>query len=208
MENFDISRFLMYMLAFVLAITVHEWAHAITADRLGDDTPRAQGRVTLSPLAHLDPMGSLMMAVSAIVGYGIGWGRPVLTNPSNYRMNPRVGDSLVSFAGPLSNMVLAGVFALLYRSGLVANDPAFNTLAQVIVFVNVFLFFFNLIPVYPLDGSHLLANSLPPPLAQSYYQFMAQWGFFLFIGLAISGLLGRIIGPPALLVIRWLLGVG
>src|SRR5687768_8084188 len=113
LEDFNISIFLMTMLALVLAITVHEFSHAIAADRLGDHTPRSQGRVTLSPLAHLDPMGSIFMVVSALVGFGVGWGRPVLTNPNNYRINRRIADSLVAFAGPLSNLVLAALFSIL-----------------------------------------------------------------------------------------------
>lgn len=206
MENFNLSEFLMLMVALVLGITVHEFSHAIAADRLGDPTPRSQGRVTLSPMAHLDPVGTLFMAVSAAVGMGIGWGRPVLTNPDNYSINRRIGDSIVSFAGPLSNLVLAALFAIVVRAGVFPPGDAYNVLVHNIVLVNLFLFFFNLIPLYPLDGSHLLANALPPAMAQGYYRLMAQWGFLLFIGLALSGVLGTIIGPPAVRVYAFLVG--
>ena len=208
MENFNLSVFLMLMVALVLGITVHEFAHAITADRLGDPTPRSQGRVTLSPLAHLDPVGTLFMAVSAVIGFGIGWGRPVQTNPNNYTINRRLGHALVSFAGPFSNMVLAVLFAMLVRANVFPPGDAYAELVLRIVVVNVLLFFFNLIPLYPLDGSHLLANALPPPLMEGYYRFMAQWGFLLFLGLALSGVLGSIIWPPASFVIAFLIGRG
>lgn len=208
MEGFDLSRFLMFMLAFVLAITVHEFAHAITADRLGDGTPRSQGRLTLAPTAHLDPMGTLLMAVSAVAGIGIGWGRPVLTNPNNYVINRRVADSLVSFAGPASNMVLAVLFALVFRSDVFAPGDAFRELIVTMVLVNVSLFFFNLIPLYPLDGSHLLANSMPPAMAEGYYRFVTRWGIFLFLALVLSGLLSPILGPPVFSTFEFLLGAG
>src|SRR5919205_3424864 len=108
MEGFDVSRFLMFLVAIVLGITVHEFAHAWTADRLGDDVPRSQGRVTLSPLAHLDPLGSFFMLASYFAGMGIGWGRPVQTNPNNYRkIDRRLGHSLVTIAGPVSNVIVA-----------------------------------------------------------------------------------------------------
>lgn len=209
MEGFDISRFIMTMLALALSITVHEWAHAISADKLGDDTPRLQGRVTLWPGAHLDPVGSVMMIISSIVGFGIGWGRPVLTNPNNYRINRRTGDSLVALAGPFSNLVLAALFALLLRFDVFppSEDGAFWFVwTNIIVLVNIALCLFNLIPVYPLDGSHLLANSLPPHLAEGYLRFSQQFGIFIFIALIMSGATRYIIGPPAENLFRLLVG--
>lgn len=206
MRPFDIADFLIFVFAIVSAITVHEWAHAFSADRLGDSTPRSQGRVTLFPLAHLDPMGSLFMVATYFTGFGIGWGRPVLTNPDNYRMNRRIAGSLVAFAGPLSNLILAGLFALVVRAGVFAEGDAFNVLSLRIVSTNLLLFFFNLIPLFPLDGSHLLANAMPPALAQSYYEFMGRWGTLLFLGLALSGLLGTLIFPPAANVFAFLTG--
>lgn len=198
MEGFDVSRFLMFLLAIVLGITVHEFAHAWTADRLGDEVPRSQGRVTLSPLAHLDPLGSLFMLVSYFAGMGIGWGRPVQTNPNNYqKIDRRLGHSLVTVAGPVSNLILALLFALVLRSGVIPPGDAYDVLVLRIVWINLLLFFFNLIPLYPLDGAHLLANALPRSLAEGYYRFMAQWGILVFLLLAMTGLLGDLIGPPA-----------
>lgn len=206
MDNFNLSQFLMVIFALFLGITVHEFSHAIAADRLGDPTPRSQGRVTLSPLAHLDPIGTVFMIVSAVIGFGIGWGRPVMTNPDNYRINRRLGDSLVSFAGPLSNLVIAFLFAMLIRARVFPPTDAFFALCIVIVIINVYLFFFNLLPIFPLDGSHLLANAMPPEMAQAYYRFMMQFGTFIFLALIFTRILGRVIGPPADFIIGLLLG--
>ena len=206
MDDFNVSTFLMYLVAIVLGITVHEFAHAFAADRIGDDVPRRQGRVTLSPLAHLDPIGSIFFLVSYFAGAGIGWGRPVQTDINNYRINRRIGHALVVAAGPLSNLVLATLFALVLRSGVIPSGDAFEVLTLQIIETNVLLFFFNLLPLYPLDGSHLLAAALPPPLAEAYYRFMAQWGFLLFIALVMSRLLSVLILPPAIAVFQFLVG--
>jgi Zn-dependent protease len=206
MQGFDFNSFLMYVVAIVLGITIHEFAHAFAADRLGDDTPRAQGRVTLSPLAHLDPVGSLFLVVSAVAGMGIGWGRPVQTDINAYRINKRIGHAIVVLAGPLSNLILATLFALVLRSGVIPSGDAYFALANAIVLTNIRLCFFNLIPLYPLDGSHLLAAAMPPAQAQGYYRFMQQWGFLLFIALVMSGLLGPLILPPSRAVYTFLMG--
>ena len=99
------------LISLVLGITIHEFAHALSADLLGDPTPRYQGRLTLNPVAHFDPVGGLMILVSSISGFGFGWGKPVPVNPVNLRYGPRVGLALVSFAGPFSNIVLATLAA-------------------------------------------------------------------------------------------------
>lgn len=205
MPDFDISLYVMRITAILLGITVHEWAHAIVADKLGDDTPRRQGRVTLWPLAHLDPIGTLLMALSVYFGFGIGWGRPVQTDSRQYRIDKRLGGSLVAFAGPLSNLIIAGFFALLLRLGVV-HDEVFTAWAFITVIMNIGLFLFNLLPFYPLDGSHLLANSMPPNMAEKYRAFMAQFGMIIFIGLVMSGKLGILLGPARDAIARMLLG--
>lgn len=194
MQEFNLAHFVMTISALILAITVHEWAHAITADKLGDDTPRSQGRVTLWPLAHLDPLGTILMIVTTIVGVGFGWGRPVLTNPLNYKINPRIADSLVSVAGPLSNLFLAAFFAFLLRLGVI-GDEAFVVWTERIILINIVLLLFNLLPIYPLDGSHLFANALPVPMAERYRLFMTQFGFFLFLAVMMSGVTTTILMP-------------
>jgi len=206
LRDFDVAQFVMVITALVLGITFHEWAHAITADRLGDDTPRRQGRVTLWPLAHLDPFGTILMVVSTLLGFGIGWGKPVRTDPRNYTINPRLGDSLVSFAGPLANLALAIVFALLLRAHVLPPGDAFTVWAQIIVLVNSMLFLFNLIPLYPLDGSHLLANFLPPGLAAGYRRFGMQFGWILFLLLVMTPAFGQVLGQARDTIYTFLVG--
>src|ERR1041385_4814712 len=103
-SNFDLTRFILMMAVLIIAITIHEFAHAITADRLGDPTPRRQGRISLLPPDHLDPLGTVMMVLSSLTGCGIGWGKPVQTNPGNFR-TPRKDQGIVAIAGPISNVL-------------------------------------------------------------------------------------------------------
>src|SRR5574337_1290374 len=110
----NLANILRYLLVFVIAITIHEFSHALVATWLGDDTPTYQGRVTLSPLAHLDPLGTLFLLMSVVGGLGIGWGRPVQVNPSRLRFGPSVGMGVVAAAGPASNMLLAFICVVGY----------------------------------------------------------------------------------------------
>ena len=190
-----------------LCITVHEFAHAITADMLGDDTPRRQGRISVAPWAHLDPLGTIMIIASTLAGFGIGWGKPVLTNPRNYTINPRIGGSLVAFAGPLSNLIMAIGAAMFLRFGLV-SDQSMQYILGMFVDINIALALFNLLPLYPLDGSHLLLNALPEPLAARYQQAMAQFGIMIFLALALTGVLGKIITPARDAIFNLLVGGG
>ncbi len=149
------------IIAFVAGITVHEFCHAWSALMLGDNTARRQGRVTLNPLAHLDPIGTLGMLMIAVVGFGIGWGRPVPVNPARLRGHQR-GMALTALAGPLSNVVLATAFAIPYRFGGELAVPSFvAVLVQQLVVVNILLAAFNLIPIPPLDGLKILTGILP-----------------------------------------------
>jgi Zn-dependent protease len=206
MQDFNIAKLVMNLTALILGITIHEWAHAITADRLGDDTPRLQGRVTLWPLAHLDPLGSILMLVSMFAGRGLGWGKPVETNPNHYRINKRLGLALVTIAGPLSNLVIATVFALFLRSHLLPDEDPFTVWAVQIVWINVGLFLFNLLPIYPLDGSKLLAAALPTGVGDSFLQFMSQFGWLILFAVVMSGALGPIMRPAASSVFWFLVG--
>lgn len=206
MENFDIARFIMSISAFILGITVHEWAHAIAADKLGDTTPRSQGRVTLWPAAHLDPLGTALMVLSYISGYGFGWGKPVLTDPRQYRIDPRIADSLVAAAGPFSNLVLASFFTGIYHLHLFPAGDAFEVFVLRIILVNITLCVFNLIPLYPLDGSHLLSNALPLPMAEAYQDFSRKFGSYIFIAMVCFGVTRTLMGPAIDAMIQ-LLGV-
>ena len=161
--------------AIIIAITFHEFAHAFVADKLGDDLPRKQGRLTLNPLKHLDPIGSLMLLFA-----GFGWGKPVNTNPYNYRrtISMKKGSALVALAGPVMNFALALVFAIIYAFLSRLTGPfwtSYNSLGVTIVSmfrlcytINVGLGVFNLIPLPPLDGSKILIALLPENAADWY----------------------------------------
>jgi Zn-dependent protease len=144
---------LIFLFSIIIAITVHEFAHAWTADRLGDDTPSLQGRVTLNPLAHLDPMGSLMFLL-----LGFGWGKPVIYNPM--RLSRRSDELLIALAGPASNLILATVLNVIvtnmHRHGLYNTD-----VLQLASDLNILLAAFNMIPIPPLDGSSIIAYFWP-----------------------------------------------
>ena len=150
---------LIIFITLVTCIVFHEWGHAIAADLLGDDTPRADGRVTLNPLSHLDMFGSVIVPLINIFIFGAGlpfiaWGRPVVTNPSNLRNRWR-DDILISLAGPAANLLLALV-AILVGSFVALAQPRFGELVRELVVMNVGLAVFNLLPFPPLDGASIL----------------------------------------------------
>ena len=140
----DPLQIVFYLLALVVSLSIHEFAHAWSAYELGDATARDQGRLTLNPVAHLDPLGALMILFMAISGWGIGWGKPVPVNPRNLRIGPRLGMGLTSAAGPFSNLVLAALAAIPLRLGW-EMPLQVSTFFIVLVIVNVSLALFNLI---------------------------------------------------------------
>src|SRR3989344_3539963 len=164
---------LYFMIGLVIAITIHEFAHAFTADKLGDPTPRAQGRLSLNPLAHLDPVGTLMLFL-----VHFGWGKPVVFDPYNLA-HPRRDAGIISIAGPVSNLLLAIALSVLLRFTPVPYF--FVPLFYVIVLLNISLAVFNLIPVYPLDGEKILAAILPRDLAYEYQAVMNRYGMIILI---------------------------
>lgn len=157
----------------IVAITIHEFAHAFVADKLGDPTPRAKGRVTLDPRAHLDPLGTLMILLTRF-----GWGKPVSFDPYNLK-DPLRDTALIALAGPASNILLASGLALIMRL-LILPELLVLALTQIIV-INVILAIFNLVPVYPLDGSKIILAILPKETAVEYEQFMNRYGIFVLI---------------------------
>jgi Zn-dependent protease len=163
MEADPISRLISMLPAFLLAITLHEFAHGYVAYRFGDDTAKRAGRLTLSPIAHLDPLGTLMFLVSAWSGIGFGWAKPVPVNAA-YLRNPKRDDVFVSLAGVTANLLQAVAWALLLR---VANRAVSGTLGEAIVRfcwygvgLNLAFLVFNLLPIPPLDGSRVFARLL------------------------------------------------
>ena len=181
----DIERILKFLPGIILGLTVHEFSHALVAHKCGDSTSKDQGRVTLNPLKHIDPFGFIMLLVA-----GFGWAKPVQFNEQNLR-NPKTDVIKIAAAGPLSNAILAMVLSLIF-SLLHIFIPAFQnngnqTLSEVFfyaIYINWGLFIFNLIPLPPLDGSHLLFFQLKrfPALYEGLYKY----GSLLLVGLLIA----------------------
>ena len=178
--------FVLVVVSLVISLSIHEFAHAYTADRLGDDTPRLLGRVTLDPRAHLDPVGSILLLVA-----GFGWGRPVPFNPINLK-NPARDSALIAFAGPLSNFALAIVLSIIIR--LAGTSSLIGGFLYLTVFYNVLLGVFNLLPVHPLDGFKVVAGFLPPNLYVQWMQ-MQQYGIFILLALIVTNTTSVVINP-------------
>ncbi len=147
---------LLSLVALVVAITIHECTHAWVASLLGDPTGRLQGRVSLNPMRHLDPFGSLMMLLTVLTGFGIGWGKPVPVSPRRLRPNPKVGNGLVALSGPLSNLLLGVILGLVLRVSGPALPRWLWSLLSALATTNVIIGFFNLVPLPPLDGFSVL----------------------------------------------------
>lgn len=167
------TLFLIWALGLVLVISVHEYAHATAADRLGDPTPRSQGRLTLDPRSHLDPLGTV-----ALILLGFGWGRPVMFDPYNLR-SPRRDSALIALAGPTSNLLFALVLSLAMR--LLPTPALIDSIFYILITMNVTLAIFNLVPIFPLDGEKILGGLLPHDLYLEYAGIMRQYGTLILI---------------------------
>lgn len=171
------------IIGLLIAITVHEFAHAIAADKLGDPTPRLQGRVTLNPLAHLDPIGTIMLLL-----VGFGWGKPVNFDPHNLR-NPRKDAAIISLAGPTSNIILAALLGLVVKllppSFVIGLNQEVLAAYFFIIQINLVLAIFNLVPVFPLDGEKILSGILPRNLSFEFQSIMQRYGTFILIFLIL-----------------------
>ncbi|NSW55246.1 MAG: site-2 protease family protein [Armatimonadetes bacterium] len=183
--EFDLGRFITWIVALALAITIHEFGHAYRAEKAGDPTPRAHGRVSLYPWDHYDPLGTTLILL-----FGLGWAKPVPTNPMNFR-HPRRDEIMVSLWGPLGNIVLAILLAIPVRFALVPAEYAMPLVD--IMYLNLLLAVFNLIPVWPLDGSHILSAILPVETARKLDQTYRQFGPMLL--LVVFMIAGRLVWP-------------
>ncbi len=197
----------MALMAVVLifSIVIHEVAHGYVALKNGDPTARILGRLTLNPIPHIDPIGTILLPLLLLFsGAGIlfGWAKPVPVNPLNFR-NYRRGEMTVSAAGPLSNLALAVLFSFVLHLGLV--NLGLMKMALWGVQINIFLALFNLIPIPPLDGSHILAILLPRDLAR-VYAYLEPVGFILILVLFYTGIMGLFLMPVYRLIASFLLG--
>jgi len=208
---------LLYFVHLLLSLSFHESAHAWTAWRLGDPTARYQGRITLNPLPHIDPIGTVLLPLISLLAGGIviGWAKPTPVDPRYFR-HPRRGQMLTALAGPVSNLLLATCFALVYhalrlvftgayRPGLVAELVL--TICLVGVQLNITLALFNLLPLFPLDGSWVAEGVLPRRWLVYWYQAKPFMPFMLMALFLIPGFFGTLL-MPVLRFLMNLLGVG
>ncbi len=228
-SNFDVGFLIIWFVSLLFSLSFHEAAHAWTSEKFGDDTGRLQGRITLNPLPHIDPLGTIIFPlISAITSIPLlGWAKPVETNPLLWRNKTKANIS-VSAAGPISNFILAiisfAILAVLLSIGtFVFNDafggniykvfgaapgqPAFmepiGRLLNIMLVLNLSLGFFNLLPIPPLDGSHVLESLLPYQMAEAFAQ-IRPYGIFLLLALMYLGVLA-FITTPIIYVLRFLL---
>ncbi len=197
----DPVGFVAFIVAIVLGITVHEFMHAYAAHRLGDDTARLLGRLSLNPMAHLDPFGTLLLVLA-----GFGYGKPVPFNES--RLRSSLGVTAVALAGPLANVALAAVAAIPLRfGGADALGDVYPRILAAIVYWNAVLAVFNLVPIPPLDGSNVVYGLLPPRQQWSWRSYQRYGPFILlFLLLLAPQVFSLLVAGPAVALARFLLG--
>jgi Zn-dependent protease len=203
----DLPLKLTLFAVLLLSLSIHEAAHAWAADRLGDPTARLLGRLTINPIAHIDPIGTLLLpGIAILTGLPIiGWAKPVPVNLHHLR-HPRRDFMYIAAAGPASNLVqavlIAGAAWLMFPGGLERSVTSLLLLQA--TFLNALLALFNLIPVPPLDGGNVIGGLLPEQVATAYDRLIRPWGFLILYAILLSGLFTRLIMPPAL-ELTWML---
>ena len=211
MPDFDIYRIAMMVIPVLLALTVHEFAHALAANRLGDNTAKNEGRLTMNPLPHLDPIGTVMLFFSGL----FGWAKPVPFNPGNFR-NPVRDTTLVALAGPLSNLLTALALLLLFKLLVFVKffnwvPLSYDTLDTIVhifrlsILVNISIAVFNMLPFPPLDGFKVLSYFLPHNLVIAAYRNQMVIMVVLLI-LVATGTLGKVISPLIMTIFNFLAG--
>jgi Zn-dependent protease len=208
----DIGQSLIILAVLLFSLTVHEMAHALTADWFGDPTARRLGRISLNPAVHIDPVGTIMLPLLGLLagGFVFGWAKPVPVNPANLK-NHRRDFLVIAAAGPASNILMAIAASQLLGlvpGGLGASEGVPGVLATfgfAMVQLNLLLAVFNMLPIPPLDGGNVLAGVLPEPVAASYDRLVRPYGFVILIVLMATGWLYRLIGPPLSFLMGWLL---
>ena len=205
--NIDPAAIIAVAIMLLIGFPVHEFSHALAAYRLGDGTAKMFGRLTLNPIVHFDPIGGLLLIISALgTGFFFGWAKPTPVNPMNLQGGRR-GEAIVALAGPASNMIMAAAVAIPVRFayGATGIPPMVIDVLEYFVLINVFLAIFNLIPIPPLDGYRVLLGLIDPRTAWQIRPVLEQYGFIiLLVFLFTVG--GRIIGGIGVEIFRLLVG--
>jgi len=196
------------IIALVIAISVHEFSHALSAYRLGDNTAKNQGRLTLNPKAHLDPMGTIM-----IVFAGFGWGRPTPVSPWNLRIGEKAGMAVVSVAGPISNVIVALITGIIFQVYMNSGTDSIQVarILLTVIQLNLVLAIFNLLPIAPLDGFKIVLGLLPRDAALSFAK-TERYGMMILVLIIMGdvflnlGILGRVISPVISFLMRLVIG--
>jgi len=206
-----IQQFAIWVLPIVFAITVHESAHAYAAYFFGDNTAKAQGRLSINPIKHIDLMGTILIPPLMVIftGFAFGWAKPVPIDGRNL-INPKKDMIWIGLAGPLSNLVMGIIWAIILRFALAFETDIEQTAILYIVFtavagimINTILMVLNLLPLPPLDGSRVISGLLPTRLSIAYNK-LEPYGFFIIVGLMLLGFLGIILNPFINLVLSFL----
>lgn len=219
LSSHEMRLIIQSMITLILAIAVHEFGHAFVAHRLGDRLPERQGRVTLNPIAHMDPIGTLIFPLVFLVmthgtSIGFGWGKPVQVQPVSFsrRFSMRTGHLMVAFAGPMMNILFGVVISLIHlgllKGGVIGFDHPLSGALYRAVGLNFILFFFNLIPAPPLDGGAVLRGLLPERMVPSYDRFAVYGPFVLMAVIFIPSAFLIFYKPAIWLLVHWYALIG